>query len=80
MGWWCVQLYICQFEIDVERLFWTKIYRCYVVWQAVWVIVLPSMLWFSVAGQVLNTHSELHTLISSRRNWCVLDLQLFAHN
>ncbi|KAG2751868.1 hypothetical protein P692DRAFT_20799754 [Suillus brevipes Sb2] len=25
------------------------IYRCYVVWQTVWVIILPSMLWFSVA-------------------------------
>jgi hypothetical protein len=25
------------------------IYRCYVVWQTVWVIILPSMLWCSVA-------------------------------
>ncbi|KAG1818856.1 hypothetical protein EV424DRAFT_1404987 [Suillus variegatus] len=25
------------------------IYRCYVVWQSVWVIILPSMLWCSVA-------------------------------
>ncbi|KAG1730443.1 hypothetical protein EDB19DRAFT_1856249 [Suillus lakei] len=25
------------------------IYRCYVVWQRVWVIILPSMLWCSVA-------------------------------
>ncbi|KAG1726152.1 hypothetical protein EDB19DRAFT_1945314 [Suillus lakei] len=26
-----------------------KIYRCYMVWQTVWVIILPSMLWCSVA-------------------------------
>ncbi|KAG1730543.1 uncharacterized protein EDB91DRAFT_1156941 [Suillus paluster] len=25
------------------------IYRCYVVWQSIWIIVLPSMLWCSVA-------------------------------
>ncbi|KAG1725528.1 hypothetical protein EDB19DRAFT_1915044 [Suillus lakei] len=25
------------------------IYRCYVVWQSVWIVVLPSMLWCSVA-------------------------------
>ncbi|KAG0702262.1 hypothetical protein DFH29DRAFT_508952 [Suillus ampliporus] len=25
------------------------IYRCYVVWQSIWVIILPSMLWCSVA-------------------------------
>lgn len=26
------------------------IYRCYVVWQTIWVIILPIILWFSVAG------------------------------
>ncbi|KAG1736527.1 hypothetical protein EDB19DRAFT_1896031 [Suillus lakei] len=26
------------------------IYRCYIVWQSVWVILLPSMLWCSGAG------------------------------
>ncbi|KAG1783401.1 hypothetical protein EV702DRAFT_257861 [Suillus placidus] len=26
-----------------------KIYRCFVVWQTIWVIILPSMLWCSVA-------------------------------
>ncbi|KAG1764563.1 hypothetical protein EDD22DRAFT_883336 [Suillus occidentalis] len=25
------------------------IYRCYVVWQSIWIIILPSMLWCSVA-------------------------------
>ncbi|KAG1859833.1 hypothetical protein F4604DRAFT_2036723 [Suillus subluteus] len=33
----------------VVKGFWIKIYRCYVVWQTVWVIILPSMLWCSVA-------------------------------
>ncbi|KAG1865984.1 hypothetical protein F4604DRAFT_983683 [Suillus subluteus] len=28
------------------------IYRCYVVWQAAWVIILPSLLWCCVAGWV----------------------------
>ncbi|KAG1859835.1 hypothetical protein F4604DRAFT_1930571 [Suillus subluteus] len=26
------------------------IYRCYVVWQSVWVIILPSMLWCGIAA------------------------------
>ncbi|KAG2129192.1 uncharacterized protein EDB93DRAFT_142256 [Suillus bovinus] len=32
------------------------IYRCYIVWQSVWVIVVPSMLWCSVAvsGVAIN--------------------------
>ncbi|KAG1724550.1 hypothetical protein EDB19DRAFT_1949649 [Suillus lakei] len=25
------------------------IYRCYVVWRSVWIIILPSMMWFGVA-------------------------------
>ncbi|KAG2337277.1 hypothetical protein BDR05DRAFT_970416 [Suillus weaverae] len=31
------------------------IYRCYVVWQSVWVIILPSMLWCSVAVAGVGT-------------------------
>ncbi|KAG2120250.1 hypothetical protein DEU56DRAFT_928448 [Suillus clintonianus] len=30
------------------------IYRCYVVWQTVWVIILPSVLWCSVAVTGVN--------------------------
>lgn len=33
-----------------RKAFWMKIYRCYIVWQTVWVIILPSMLWCGVAG------------------------------
>ena len=35
-----------------------KIYRCYVVWQSIWIIVLPSMLWCISAGQ-LNYAQEV---------------------
>ncbi|KAG1753195.1 hypothetical protein EDB19DRAFT_815573 [Suillus lakei] len=38
------------------------IYRCYVVWQTVWVIILPSMLWCSVAVTgVYSLYSFSHT-------------------
>ncbi|KAG2335436.1 hypothetical protein BDR05DRAFT_970821 [Suillus weaverae] len=38
------------------------IYRCYVVWQTVWVIILPSVLWFSVAVTgVYSIYSFSHT-------------------
>ncbi|KAG1721867.1 hypothetical protein EDD22DRAFT_974660 [Suillus occidentalis] len=30
--------------------FWQKIYRCYVVWQSVRVIILPCMLWCGIAA------------------------------
>jgi hypothetical protein len=33
--------------IEVVRL---KIYRCYVVWQSVLIIILPSVLWCSLVG------------------------------
>ncbi|KAG1805522.1 uncharacterized protein BJ212DRAFT_1580734 [Suillus subaureus] len=33
----------------VVKRFWIKIYRCYVVWQTVWVIILSSILWCSAA-------------------------------
>ncbi|KAG1879637.1 hypothetical protein C8R48DRAFT_589240 [Suillus tomentosus] len=38
------------------------IYRCYIVWQTVWVIILPSMLWCGVAVTgVYSIYSFSHT-------------------
>lgn len=31
-------------------IFWQKIYRCHVMWQSLWVVIFPSMLWCSSAG------------------------------
>ncbi|KAG1718235.1 hypothetical protein EDB19DRAFT_1888061 [Suillus lakei] len=41
------------------------IYRCYVVWQRVWVIILPSMLWCSVA---VTGVSAVYSLSQASRN------------
>ncbi|KAG2141104.1 hypothetical protein DEU56DRAFT_283853 [Suillus clintonianus] len=42
------------------------IYRCYVVWQTVWVIILPSMLWCSVAVTgIYSLYSFSHTASTS---------------
>lgn len=38
-----------------------KIYRCYVVWQSVWIIILPCMMWCGVAGY-LQSFTESWTL------------------
>ncbi|KAG2336886.1 hypothetical protein BDR05DRAFT_1005484 [Suillus weaverae] len=35
---------------DGKLPFWQKIYRCYVVWESVWVIILPCMLWCGIAA------------------------------
>jgi hypothetical protein len=47
--------FVCQLEILLA--YWNvisekKIYRCYVVWQSITVIILPSMLWCSAAGWI----------------------------
>lgn len=41
------------------------IYRCYVVWQRVWIIILPSMLWCSVA---VTGVSAVYSLSQASRN------------
>lgn len=44
------------------------IYRCYVVWQTVWVIILPSMLWCGVAVTGgYSIYSVSHTTSVSRK-------------
>ncbi|KAG2107875.1 hypothetical protein BD769DRAFT_1366085 [Suillus cothurnatus] len=44
------------------------IYRCYVVWQSVWVIILPSILWCSVAVTGgYSIYSFSHTTSISRK-------------
>ncbi|KAG1805524.1 uncharacterized protein BJ212DRAFT_1391296 [Suillus subaureus] len=44
------------------------IYRCYVVWQTVWVIIVPSILWCSVAVTGgYSIYSFSHTTSISRR-------------
>ncbi|KAG2144677.1 uncharacterized protein EDB93DRAFT_1241237 [Suillus bovinus] len=42
------------------------IYRCYVVWQTVWVIILPSILWCDIAATgVYSIYSFSHTTSTS---------------
>ncbi|KAG2037501.1 hypothetical protein BDR03DRAFT_999831 [Suillus americanus] len=53
------------------------IYRCYVVWQTIWVVILPSMLWCSVAVTGMysiysvsqTTSSSGHIFSQATRQW-----------
>ncbi|KAG1751700.1 hypothetical protein EDD22DRAFT_1044782 [Suillus occidentalis] len=47
------------------------IYRCYVVWQSVWVIILPSMLWCSIV--VTGIHAVYN---ASQYNTSIFDQEL----
>lgn len=54
------------------------IYRCYVVWKSVRIIILPCVMWCGVASEVIIMFRELCALILPRSVRCLLDLQLFA--
>ena len=40
-------------ECPAMKLTMPQIYRCYMVWRKIWVIVLPMILWCSVLGSFL---------------------------
>lgn len=42
--------FTCKLETLVTYMNPQKIYRCYVVWRSVWIIILPCMMWCGVAG------------------------------
>lgn len=55
-----------------------KIYRCYVVWQSIWIIIVPMMCWCCGAGQVTIMLRKSYVLMPPRSDWYFGTLQRFA--
>jgi hypothetical protein len=52
MVWWSVPFYA--FPLDRLIPMYSQIYRCYMVWRSIWVIVFPVIMWMAVCSEWIS--------------------------